>query len=208
MLQQGLVDLGFIGGAEVDRFGNLNTDYVGDWRAPAVRPARLRRREATSRPSRERFVVMHAAGEASVPRSALSSSPRPASGAGRAGGSIGLPGGGPSGGDHDAGVFRFDPLTAEMLSRLLPSGAERRRCACGDRLGAPRGARRARDADAEPAEELASCGLRPAGLLDPLMTLATAGPAPATGRARHDRSYAAFPSSCSSSPSCTAWPAA
>jgi glutaconate CoA-transferase subunit B len=29
MLQQGSVDLGFIGGAEIDRFGNLNTSYVG-----------------------------------------------------------------------------------------------------------------------------------------------------------------------------------
>ena len=28
LLQQGCVDLGFIGGAEVDRFGNLNTSYV------------------------------------------------------------------------------------------------------------------------------------------------------------------------------------
>ena len=31
LLQQGLVDLGFIGGAEIDRFGNLNTSYIGDW---------------------------------------------------------------------------------------------------------------------------------------------------------------------------------
>jgi glutaconate CoA-transferase subunit B len=31
LLQQGWVDLGFIGGAEVDRFGNLNTSYIGDW---------------------------------------------------------------------------------------------------------------------------------------------------------------------------------
>ena len=37
LLAQGLVDLGFIGGAEVDRFGNLNTSYVGDWRAPNVK---------------------------------------------------------------------------------------------------------------------------------------------------------------------------
>jgi glutaconate CoA-transferase subunit B len=37
MLAQGLVDLGFIGGAEVDRFGNLNTSYVGDFRAPKVK---------------------------------------------------------------------------------------------------------------------------------------------------------------------------
>jgi glutaconate CoA-transferase subunit B len=29
LLAQGVVDVGFIGGAEIDRFGNLNTSYVG-----------------------------------------------------------------------------------------------------------------------------------------------------------------------------------
>src|SRR3989454_8391746 len=29
LMAQGMVDLGFIGGAEVDRYGNLNTSYVG-----------------------------------------------------------------------------------------------------------------------------------------------------------------------------------
>src|SRR5438105_5421772 len=37
LLAQGLVDLGFIGGAEVDRFGNLNTSYVGDPARPKVK---------------------------------------------------------------------------------------------------------------------------------------------------------------------------
>jgi glutaconate CoA-transferase subunit B len=37
LMAQGLVDLGFIGGAEVDRFGNLNTSYVGDPARPAVK---------------------------------------------------------------------------------------------------------------------------------------------------------------------------
>src|SRR5258705_8445540 len=37
MLQQGMVDLGFIGGAEIDKYGNLNTNYIGDWRRPKVR---------------------------------------------------------------------------------------------------------------------------------------------------------------------------
>ena len=37
LMAQGHVDLGFIGGAEVDRFGNLNTSYVGDPRMPAVK---------------------------------------------------------------------------------------------------------------------------------------------------------------------------
>jgi glutaconate CoA-transferase subunit B len=37
LMAQGEVDLGFIGGAEVDRFGNLNTSYIGDARRPAVK---------------------------------------------------------------------------------------------------------------------------------------------------------------------------
>ena len=37
LLAQGSVDLGFIGGAEVDRFGNLNTSYVGDPSRPNVK---------------------------------------------------------------------------------------------------------------------------------------------------------------------------
>jgi glutaconate CoA-transferase subunit B len=37
LMAQGEVDLGFIGGAEVDRFGNLNTSYVGDARRPDVK---------------------------------------------------------------------------------------------------------------------------------------------------------------------------
>ena len=37
LMAQGSVDLGFIGGAEVDRFGNLNTSYVGEPRSPMVK---------------------------------------------------------------------------------------------------------------------------------------------------------------------------
>ena len=37
LMAQGDVDLGFIGGAEVDRFGNLNTSYVGEVARPRVK---------------------------------------------------------------------------------------------------------------------------------------------------------------------------
>jgi glutaconate CoA-transferase subunit B len=37
LMAQGQVDLGFIGGAEVDRYGNLNTSYVGSAARPAVK---------------------------------------------------------------------------------------------------------------------------------------------------------------------------
>src|SRR3990170_4937298 len=37
ILQPGYVDVGFIGGAQIDRFGNLNTTVIGDYRRPKVR---------------------------------------------------------------------------------------------------------------------------------------------------------------------------
>lgn len=37
LMAQGSVDLGFIGGAEVDRFGNLNTSYIGGPQRPEVK---------------------------------------------------------------------------------------------------------------------------------------------------------------------------
>ena len=36
-LQRGRVDAGFIGGAEIDRFGNINTSYIGGFAAPRVK---------------------------------------------------------------------------------------------------------------------------------------------------------------------------
>ena len=36
-LQRGRVDAGFIGGAQIDRFGNINTSYIGDYAAPRIK---------------------------------------------------------------------------------------------------------------------------------------------------------------------------
>jgi glutaconate CoA-transferase, subunit B len=36
-LERGLVDVGFLGGAQIDRFGNLNTTVIGDYAKPKVR---------------------------------------------------------------------------------------------------------------------------------------------------------------------------
>jgi len=37
LMQAGRVDVGFIGGAEIDRYGNINTSYIGDFQAPEVK---------------------------------------------------------------------------------------------------------------------------------------------------------------------------
>jgi glutaconate CoA-transferase subunit B len=37
LMQKGEVDLGFLGGAEVDKYGNINTSYIGDPHKPEVK---------------------------------------------------------------------------------------------------------------------------------------------------------------------------
>lgn len=37
LLQRGYVDVGFMGGAQIDRYGNLNSSFIGDSEAPKVR---------------------------------------------------------------------------------------------------------------------------------------------------------------------------
>jgi glutaconate CoA-transferase subunit B len=36
-LQRGLIDVGFLGGAQIDRYGNVNATVIGDYRKPKVR---------------------------------------------------------------------------------------------------------------------------------------------------------------------------
>lgn len=35
--QAGMIDYGFLGGAQIDRYGNLNSTVIGDWKRPTVR---------------------------------------------------------------------------------------------------------------------------------------------------------------------------
>ena len=37
LLQRGMVDVGFLGGAQIDHYGNLNSTVIGDYRHPKVR---------------------------------------------------------------------------------------------------------------------------------------------------------------------------
>ena len=37
LLQRGYVDIGFMGGAQIDRFGNLNSSFIGDADNPKIR---------------------------------------------------------------------------------------------------------------------------------------------------------------------------
>jgi glutaconate CoA-transferase subunit B len=37
LLQRGFIDVGFLGGAQVDRYGNINSTVIGDYKKPKVR---------------------------------------------------------------------------------------------------------------------------------------------------------------------------
>ncbi|HEV8673115.1 MAG TPA: CoA-transferase [Methylomirabilota bacterium] len=113
LLQSGRVDLGFLGGAQIDRFGNLNTSYVG----PPGRQTRLPGSGGgadIAGLSRRHVVIMAHERRRFVERVDYVTSP----GFGEGGDwrrRVGLPGGGPAAVITTLGLFRFDPETREMV---------------------------------------------------------------------------------------------
>ena len=114
LLQQGLVDLGFIGGAEIDRHGNLNTNYVGDWRRPAVRLPGSGGGADIASLARRFVVIMPQEKHRFRERVDFITSPGFGDGAGWRR-RVGLPGGGPIAVITTLGVYRFDEATYEMI---------------------------------------------------------------------------------------------
>jgi glutaconate CoA-transferase subunit B len=113
LLQSGRVDLGFIGGAEVDRFGNLNTHWVAEndkrMRLPGSGGA-----ADIATMAKRCIIIMNHERRRFTPRVQYITSP----GFG-AGGDWrkrhGLLGGGPSRVITSMGVFSFEPVDHEMV---------------------------------------------------------------------------------------------
>ncbi|NIO05388.1 MAG: CoA-transferase [Proteobacteria bacterium] len=122
LLQKGRVDLGFIGGAEIDRYGNLNTTYIGGRERAEVRlPGSGGGSDIASLAGRL-VIVMNHERRRFVERVSYITSP----GYGEGGGwreRTGLKGGGPVAVITTLGVLRFDPETKEMFLDSLHPGA-------------------------------------------------------------------------------------
>jgi glutaconate CoA-transferase, subunit B len=114
LLQQGYVDLSFIGGAQVDRFGNLNTSYIGSPEALETRlPGSGGACDLASLAQRHIIIMAHEK-RRFVPKVDYITSP----GYGDGGDwrqRVGLPRGGPSTVITTMGILRFDPKTREMI---------------------------------------------------------------------------------------------
>jgi glutaconate CoA-transferase, subunit B len=121
LLQQGLVDVSFIGGAEIDRFGNLNTTYIGDYTRPLVRlPGSGGGCDLACLAKRSLIIMAHEP-RRFVDRVSYITSPGYGDG-GNWRQEIGLPGGGPSAVITTLGVLRFDALTKEMYLQSIHPG--------------------------------------------------------------------------------------
>ncbi|MBC8447374.1 MAG: CoA-transferase subunit beta [Chloroflexi bacterium] len=125
-LQGGRVEVAFLGGAQIDRFGNLNTTVIGDWEHPKVRlPGSGGACEIAINAQRV-FVIMRLRRRAFVEQLHFLTSPGHLGGAGERT-KLGLPGSGPQLVVTDRCVFRFDEETAgakEMVLESLHPGVE------------------------------------------------------------------------------------
>ena len=112
-LQGGLVDVGFLGAAQLDRHGNINTTVIGDYRRPKVRLPGSGGACEIAINAREVFILMRQSSRSFVERIDFRTSPGNLGGAaGRA--AQGWQGRGPSVVVTDLGSYDFDPETGEM----------------------------------------------------------------------------------------------
>lgn len=129
LMAAGEVNLGFIGGAEIDRYGNLNTSLIGDWERPRVRLpgsgggadiASCAHRLAIILPH-ERHRLRERVDFITSPGYGYPDAQGPAGTAWRT--RQGLPRGGPSALITTLAVFTFDPANGEALLQSYHPGS-------------------------------------------------------------------------------------
>ncbi|GAA1954953.1 CoA-transferase subunit beta [Amycolatopsis minnesotensis] len=114
-LQPGRIDVGFLGAAQLDRFGNINTTVIGaDYRDPKVRLPGAGGAPEIAASCREVFVVLRQSARAFVERVDFVTSFGHGSGRGDRE-RLGLPGAGPTLVVTDLGLLRPDPETGELV---------------------------------------------------------------------------------------------
>jgi glutaconate CoA-transferase subunit B len=117
-LQGGLVDVGFLGGAQIDRFGNLNTTVIGPYEAPVVRLPGSGGACEIAINAREVFVIMRQGRRSFVDRLDFRTSPGARVADARD--AFRRPGRGPTVVVTDLAVYRFDESGEMVVASLHP----------------------------------------------------------------------------------------
>src|SRR5512136_817482 len=121
LMQAGHVDVGYIGGAQIDKFGNLNTTVIGDYRSPKVRLPGSGGANDIGSLAKRTIIMMKQDRLKFVKKLDYLTTPGYLDGPGgreRAG----LPRGGPSCVITDLGVYRFGDATKEMYLESFHPG--------------------------------------------------------------------------------------
>ncbi|MFN2545233.1 MAG: CoA-transferase subunit beta [Actinomycetota bacterium] len=119
-LQRGLIDVGFLGAAQIDRFGTINTTVIGDYAKPKVRlPGSGGACEIAINAGKV-FVIMRQSRRSFVERVDFRTSP------GRSADRTGWLGSGPAVVVTDLGVYRFDEESGDMYLASLHPGVKLR----------------------------------------------------------------------------------
>jgi glutaconate CoA-transferase subunit B len=154
-LQGGLIDVGFLGAAQIDRFGNINTTVIGDYARPTTRLPGSGGACEIAINAREVFVIMRQTARSFVERIDFRTSPGNLGGAEQAerirrqGGWLGR---GPSVVVTDLGIWHFDESGEMRLDSIHPGATvEEIRATIG---WSPKVADRAATTSAPTAEEL------------------------------------------------------
>lgn len=121
LLQQGLVDASFIGGAQLDRFGNLNTSYIGPVSEMQTRLPGSGGACDLASLSRRHIIIMAHQKRRFVERVDYITSPGYGTGTGWRE-AVGLPCGGPSTVITTMGVMGFDPNSLEIVLKSVHPG--------------------------------------------------------------------------------------
>jgi glutaconate CoA-transferase subunit B len=118
-LQRGRVDAGFLGAAQIDRFGNLNSTVIGDYAHPKVRLPGAGGAPEIATYAREVLVIMKQSPRSFVPRLDFRTSCGYLAGSGARAAS-GCPGAGPRAVITDYGVRPHRETEELELSALYP----------------------------------------------------------------------------------------
>jgi glutaconate CoA-transferase, subunit B len=131
-LQGGRIDAGFLGAAQIDRFGNLNSTVIGDYDTPKVRLPGGGGAPEIAALAGEVIVIIRQSKRTFVERLHFRSSVGYGSGPGDRE-RLGLPGRGPTTVITDLGVLRPDPRSRELTLTEVHPGVtvEDARAACG-----------------------------------------------------------------------------
>ncbi len=129
-LQNGRIQVGLLGGAQIDRYGNINTTVVGSYASPAVRLPGSGGAAEIAIHAQRTVVISRLDPKVFPERVDFVTSPGHRT-QGRTRGELGMPGEGPTRVITDKAVLEADPDTGELILGALYPGVEAGEVAAG-----------------------------------------------------------------------------